>query len=61
MKIKGPIVEAFEKLKNEMWVKYRGCIIEKKGGKFIWMHKTHDTLEDAKLSIDEAFDMFAKK
>lgn len=41
-----------------MWIRYRGCLIDRQGGKFTWMGKQHDSLEEAKASIDEAHDLF---
>lgn len=53
--MKGDLGKTFSKLKESMYERYRGCLIEKSNGKFIWSHKIHNTIEEAKESIDKVY------
>lgn len=53
--MKGDLGDAFEKLKQEMFVKYKGCLIEIKGGEFYWSGIGFKTIDLAKEHIDHTF------
>lgn len=57
--MKQNLGEAFNSLMNYVFIRYRGCLIERSGGKFIALQVTHDTEAQAKETIDKAFISFA--
>jgi hypothetical protein len=59
--MKNDLPAAMKTIESHAFEKYRGCLIERKGGKFIWAHKIHDTLDEAKRTIDQALEDFNKK
>lgn len=59
--MKGDLGKAFGKLKDSMYITYRGCLIERKNGKFVWAHKIHDTEDEAKETIDQAYKELSKE
>jgi len=53
--MKGDIGDAFEKLKQEVFVKYKGCLIDIIGTGYYWNGVRYNSLTLAKERIDQEF------
>lgn len=50
--MKGDLGLAFEKLKESLYVKYRGALITKTGNYFMWNDNKYDDIDGAKGAVD---------
>lgn len=49
------IAESFRKLVDDTFIKYRGCLIEKRAGQFIALGRVCSTQAEAEQHIDNSF------
>lgn len=52
------LATSFEKLKNEMFIRYRGCLIEREGYGFKVFGETYSCIEQAKQAVDKRYILF---
>lgn len=50
------LLQSFSKIISETFTKYRGCLIEKSGDRFMQNRTSYPTIEAAKEEIDEKLD-----
>lgn len=58
---RNKMMKALNAVIGSTWTRYRGCLIEKKGGIFLVL-RFHESpsLEDAKIYIDQSIQSFGK-
>jgi hypothetical protein len=53
--MKGDLGESFERLKERMFIRYKGCIITITSTCFIWNNEEYYYLDSAKAAIDASY------
>lgn len=54
------LAESLDRVMEHNIINYRGCLIYRTKGEYVWNRKGHKTIQEAKKAVDEALKDFSK-